>query len=259
MANEPPSLGAGLAGRGVIVTGAASGIGRATARLASDCGARVCGVDLNGETLAEEIKEWGNPEDHLALELDLTRADAPQKVVDAALGEFGDLWGLVHCAGVLMRRSSTAEITRKDWDIQHDINLKASFFLNQAVGEALVDRGGGGRMVTLSSQAWWTGGSHGAVVYSASKGGIVSMCRGLSTVYAPHGITVNSIAPGVVDTPMLEAGLTSADLQAIVESCPMGRLARPEEIAQVAVFLLSTHASYISAATINVSGGLLLY
>lgn len=248
-----------MPGRGVIVTGAASGIGRATARLAAACGARVCGVDLNGETLAEEIKEWANPGNHLALELDLTRPDAPGRVVDAALGKFGDLWGLVHCAGILIRRSSTAEITRQDWDIQHDINLKASFFLNQAVGEALVARGGGGRMVTLSSQGWWTGGSHGSVVYSASKGGIVSMCRGLSTAYAPHGITVNSIAPGVVDTPMLGVGLTESDLEAIAASCPMGRLAKPEEIAQVAVFLLSTHAGYISAATINVSGGLLFY
>lgn len=259
MADDQLSLGAGLPGRGVIVTGAASGIGRATARLAAACGARVCGVDLDGEALREEVEQWADPDRHRAVEIDLTGADAPATVVDTALEEFGDLWGLVHCAGVLIRRSTTAEITREDWDVQHDINLKASFFLNQAVGEALVARGGGGRMVTLSSQGWWTGGSHGSVVYSASKGGIVSMCRGLSTAYAPHGITVNSIAPGVVDTPMLGVGLTSADLEALAASCPMGRLARPEEIARVAVFLLSDHAGYISAATINVSGGLLFY
>ena len=259
MTDDRLSLGAGLAGRGVIVTGAASGIGRATARLAADCGARVCGVDLNGAALRQEMEEWDHPDRHLDIEIDLTGPDAPCGVVDAALEEFGDLWGLVHCAGVLIRRSSTAEITREDWDIQHDINLKASFFLNQAVGEALRTGGQGGRMVTLSSQGWWTGGSHGSVVYSASKGGIVSMCRGLSTAYAPYGITVNSIAPGVVDTPMLGAGLTSDDLEAIAASCPMGRLARPEEIARVAVFLLSDHAGYISAATINVSGGLLFY
>lgn len=248
-----------MEGRGVVITGAASGIGRATARLAAACGARVCGVDLNGPALRAEAAEWESPDRHHALEIDLTGPEAPQRVVDTVVGEFGDLWGLVHCAGVLVRRSSTAEITREDWDIQHGVNLKASFFLNQAIGEALKARGGGGRMVTLSSQGWWTGGSHGSVVYSASKGGIVSMCRGLSTAYAPHGIMVNSIAPGVVDTPMLGVGLTESDLEAIAASCPMGRLARPEEIAQVAVFLLSTHASYISAATINVSGGLLFY
>ena len=258
MTNEQLSLGAGLAGRGVIVTGAASGIGRATARLAAACGARVCGVDLNGEALGEEAEKWDDPDRHLPLQIDLTDEDAPQRVVEAVREEFGDLWGLVHCAGVLIRRS-IAEYTREDWDVQHDINLKASFFLNQAVGEALVAQGGGGRMVTLSSQGWWTGGVHGSVVYSASKGGIVSMCRGLSTAYAPHGITVNSIAPGVVDTPMLGVGLTPEDLKAFAASCPMGRLARPVEIAQVAVFLLSAHASYISAATINVSGGLLFY
>lgn len=253
------SLGEGLSGRGVIVTGAASGIGKATARMVAACGGRVCGVDYNGAALREEAMAWEKPDRHLALEIDLTRSDAPQRVVTAALEEFGDLWGLVHCAGVLIRRATTADITPQDWDIQHDINLKAAFFLNQAVGEALKAQGGGGRMVTLSSQGWWTGGSHGSVVYSASKGGIVSMCRGLSTAYAPYGITVNSIAPGVVDTPMLGVGLTAADLESLAASCPMGRLARPEEIAGVAVFLLSTHASYISAATINVSGGLLLY
>lgn len=259
MTDDQLSLGAGLAGRGVIVTGAASGIGRATARLAAACGARVCGVDVNGPALRAEMREWENPDSHLAIEIDLTGVEAPQTVVDRVMEEFDDLWGLVHCAGVLIRRWSTGEITREDWDFQHDVNLKASFFLNQAVGEALKDRGGGGRMVTLSSQGWWTGGVSGSVVYAASKGGIVSMCRGLSTAYAPHGITVNSIAPGLVDTPMLGVGLTSEDLGAMAASCPMGRLAGPEEIAQVAVFLLSTHASYISAATINVSGGLLLY
>lgn len=259
MADDQLSLGAGLSGRGVIVTGAASGIGRATARLAAACGGRVCGVDVNGPALAAEMREWENPGSHLAIEIDLTRAEAPRTVVDGVLEEFDDLWGLVHCAGILIRRPSAAEITREDWDLQLNVNLKASFFLNQAVGEALKARGGGGRMVTLSSQAWWTGGVHGSVVYSASKGGIVSMCRGLSSAYAPHGISVNSIAPGLVDTPMLGAGHHPEDLAAMVESCPMGRLARPEEIAQVAVFLLSTHAGYISAATINVSGGLLFY
>lgn len=243
----------------MIVTGAASGIGRATARLAAACGARVLGVDLNGAALREEATAWDHPDRHLTLEIDLTGVDAPQRVVDTVLEEFGDLWGLVHSAGVLIRRSSAGENTRQDWDFQHDVNLKASFFLNQAVGETLKVRGGGGRMVTLSSQGWWTGGSHGSVVYSTTKGGIVSMCRGLSTAYAPYGVTVNSIAPGVVNTPMLGIGLTDADLEAMAASCPMGRLARPEEIAQVAVFLLSAHASYISAATINVSGGLLFY
>ena len=137
LTDDQLSLGAGLANRGVIVTGAASGIGRATARLAATCGARVCGVDLNGPALAAEVGEWENPDRHLAIEIDLTGAEAPREVVDRTLAEFDDLWGLVHCAGVLIRRSATAEITREDWDIQHGVNLKASFFLNQAVGEVL--------------------------------------------------------------------------------------------------------------------------
>ena len=259
MRKDSLSIGAGLAGRGVIVTGAASGIGGATAQLAAACGARVCGVDLNGPALRKAMAALDDPARHLALEIDLTDADAPQTIVDTVLREFGDLWGLVHCAGILIRRETVAEITAEDWDIQHGVNLRASFFLNQAVGEALKATGGGGRMVNLSSQAWWTGGSHGSVVYAASKGGIVSMSRGLSTAYAPHGILVNSIAPGLVDTPMVGVGFAPADLQAFAESSPLGRLAEPVEIARVAVFLLSTQASFISGAAINVSGGLLLY
>ncbi len=259
MREDDLSIGAGLADRGVIVTGAARGIGQVTARLAAACGARVCGVDRNGPALRKAMAALDDPARHVALEIDLTDADAPQTIVDTTLKKLDDLWGLVHCAGVLIRRATTAEVTTEDWDIQHGVNLRAAFFLNQAVGEALKAGGGGGRMVNLSSQAWWTGGSHGSVVYAASKGGIVSMSRGLSTAYAPQGILVNSIAPGVVDTPMLGVGLTPSDLQAMAESCPLGRLAGPVEIARVAVFLLSTHASYISGATINVSGGLLLY
>lgn len=99
-------------------------------------------MDLNGPALAAEVGEWENPDRHLAIEIDLTGAEAPREVVDRTLAEFDDLWGLVHCAGVLIRRSATAEITREDWDIQHGVNLKASFFLNQAVGEVLKARGG---------------------------------------------------------------------------------------------------------------------
>lgn len=259
MREDSLSIGAGLADRGVIVTGAASGIGRATMQLAADCGARVCGVDMNGPALRAAMAKMDDAARHVALEIDLTDADAPQSVVETALQEFGDLWGLVHCAGVLIRQENVAEVTAQDWDIQHGINLRASFFLNQAAGEALKARGGGGRMVNLSSQAWWTGGSRGALVYAATKGGVVSMSRGLSTAYAPHGILVNSIAPGLVDAPMVRVGLTPADLQAVVDASPLGRLADPMEIARVAVFLLSTQASFISGAAINVGGGILLY
>ena len=116
-----------------------------------------------------------------------------------------------------------------------------------------------GRIVLFSSQGWWTGGFGGSVVYCASKGGIVSMARGLARTFGPDGITVNVIAPGQVDTPMLMDDLAEETFEALKEQTPLKRVGDPSEIAGVVVFLASDHASYVSGATINVSGGFLMY
>jgi NAD(P)-dependent dehydrogenase (short-subunit alcohol dehydrogenase family) len=116
-----------------------------------------------------------------------------------------------------------------------------------------------GKIIAFSSQGWWSGGFGGSVVYCASKGGIVSMVRGLSRTLGPSGITVNAIAPGLVDTPMLMDDLSGETFEALKQQTPLQRVAEPSEIASVVVFLASDHASYISGATINVSGGFLMY
>jgi NAD(P)-dependent dehydrogenase (short-subunit alcohol dehydrogenase family) len=252
-------LGAGLEGKGVLVTGAAGGIGRATADLFAACGASVCAVDLNGEAVRELVASLGDSKRHLAIEIDLTDGRRHEPLLRQVQERFGSLGVLVHAAAVLRRRSSITEVTEQEWNLQVDTNLKASFFLNRAVAEHMKEQGRGGRIINFSSQGWWTGGSHGSVVYAATKGGIVSMSRGLARIYGPYGILVNSIAPGLVDTPMLRSGLRDADLAELVRGCPLGRLAMPVEVAKVAVFLASDHASYLSGATINVSGGLLMY
>jgi NAD(P)-dependent dehydrogenase (short-subunit alcohol dehydrogenase family) len=150
-------------------------------------------------------------------------------------------------------------VDEADWNLHADTNLKASFFLNRAAAERMKASGRGGRIINITSAGWWTGGTHGSTVYAATKGGLVSMSRGLARAYGPHGILVNCIAPGLVDTPMLRGGLTDEDLAALVRACPLGRMAAPAEIARVAVFLASDHASYITGATINVTGGSLMY
>jgi NAD(P)-dependent dehydrogenase (short-subunit alcohol dehydrogenase family) len=160
---------------------------------------------------------------------------------------------------VLRRRNDLEEVTEEDWDVQLDTNLKAGFFLNRAAARIMREQGRGGRIVNFTSQGWWTGGFGGSVVYSASKGGIVSMTRGLARTFAPDGITVNAVSPGAVDTPMLRGGLSDEQLAAHVAAVPMGRMASPEELAGTVVFLASRHASYITGATINVSGGWLMY
>ena len=150
-------------------------------------------------------------------------------------------------------------MTEEDWDFQHDVNLKAGFFLNRAAARIMREQGRGGRLINFSSQGWWTGGFGGSVVYSATKGGIVSMCRGLARTYAKDGITVNSVSPGAVDTPMMRGGLTDEQLQASIAMIPLGYMAEPADLAGTVVFLASDHARYITGATINVSGGWLMY
>ena len=125
----------------------------------------------------------------------------------------GPLVALAHLAAVLHRRHDIREIDEADWDLQADVNLKATFFLNRAFAEHLRAAGRGGAIVNFSSQGWWTGGFGGSVVYNATKGGIVTMTRGLARTYAGAGIRVNAVAPGLVDTSMLSDDLDPETLQ----------------------------------------------
>src|SRR5262249_29230859 len=154
------NVGAGLEGRGVIVTGAARGIGAAPAEAGAGAGARVLAVDLNAGALEEGMGGLAG-EGHIAAAVDLADLKVHDRLVAQAQGELGGLWGIAHMAGVLRRRHDLASITEEDWDFQHTVNLKASFFLCRAVGLALEQQGGGGRIVTVSSQGWWSGGVRG--------------------------------------------------------------------------------------------------
>ena len=182
---------------------------------------------------------------------DVSRHDALVRAADDAVGP---LVALVHLAAVLHRRHDIREVDEPDWDAQADVNLKATFFLNRAFAELLRTAGRRGAIVNFSSQGWWTGGFGGSIVYNATKGGIVTMTRGLARTYAGAGIRVNAVAPGLVDTPMIRDDLAPDVLQGLVDQVPLRRLATPEEVAPAAVFLASEHAAYITGATLNVSG-----
>lgn len=250
-----PALGAGLDGRSVLVTGAAGGIGRAVAVAIAASGARVVASDHPAADLAGVLAALPG-DGHRALPLDL----ADPAAIGTAVGTAADdgFLGLVH-AGALLRREPVAAVTPESWDAQHEVNLRGTFFLVRSVGEALEARGRGGRIVTFSSIAWQSGPILGSDAYVASKAGVVALTRGFARSLGPAGVTVNCIAPGQIDTPMQSRGNTDETMAATAAACPLGRMGSPEEVAAVAVFLVSDHASFVSGATVNVSGGLLMY
>lgn len=252
------SVGAGLEGRGVLVTGAAGGVGQAVTKAFAAVGAKVLGVDVD-QGRVEDVLATCDGDGHVALGVDLVDSGSYDSIVETAHERLGGLYVLAHTAAVLRRRSQITEVTEEDWDLQLDTNLKATFFLARAVAEEMARAGHGGRIVLFSSQGWWTGGFGGSVVYSASKGGVVSMCRGFARTYGPAGITVNTVSPGQIRTPMLLTDLDPAVYERMTKETPLGFVGEPEDIAGVVVFLASTHARYISGATINVSGGFLMY
>jgi NAD(P)-dependent dehydrogenase (short-subunit alcohol dehydrogenase family) len=251
-------LAAGLEGRGVMVTGAGGGIGREVARAFAAAGARVLAIDLRQEAVEAVVAELDGT-GHVAAAVDLSDIGTHDALVARARRELGELYVLAHLAAVLRRRSSIDDVTEEDWDIQLDVNLKAAFFLCRASARAMVEQGVGGRIIAFTSQGWQTGGFGGSVAYAASKGGIVSMTRGMARTYGPHDITVNTVSPGLVETPMLTDGLSDEVYESLRRQTPLGRVAAPHELAGTVVFLASRHAGYISGATINVSGGFLMY
>jgi NAD(P)-dependent dehydrogenase (short-subunit alcohol dehydrogenase family) len=252
------SVGAGLEGKGVLVTGAAGGIGRAVAQAFATTGAKVMAVDLD-QAKVDEVVSGLEGNGHRAAAVDLADLSAHQPLVDRARSELGGLYVLANLAAVLRRRNNLNEVTEEDWDLQEGVNLKAAFFLCRAAGQAMIEQGKGGRIITFSSQGWWTGGYGGSVVYAATKGGVTTMTRGLARTFGPHGITVNTVAPGQAHTPMLMTGLAPEVYESMKAQTPLGYVAEPEEIAGPVVFLASDHARYITGSTLNVSGGFLMY
>lgn len=205
MTSQGWSVGSGLENSSVLVTGATGGIGRAVCAAFASAGARVAAVDLvkaDVEALVTELSGDG----HSATSCDITQLDRHADLVATIRKEMGSIDVFVNLAAILIRRPDVGEITEADWDRQMATNLKACFFLTREVGEVLVAQGRGGRIILFTSQSWWTGGYGGALVYAASKGGIVTLVRGLARSYGPHGITVNAVAPGLVETPMLNTG-----------------------------------------------------
>jgi len=166
--------------------------------------------------------------------------------------ELGGLDVLVNNAGVYPR-VPFLEMRESDWDHVVDVNLKGGFFCAQAAARAMVAAGRRGSIINMASQA--VRGAVRGVHYSASKGGVVAMTRATALELAPHGIRVNAIAPGLTDTAQPRYGNNEAELAAMASAVPLGRMAQPDDIAAVAVFLASDDARHITGQTVHVNGG----
>lgn len=248
---------AGLEGKSIVVTGAAGGIGRAVVKGFAEAGCKVLLVDIPGSPMIELLNSLPGS-GHEIHEVDLINISSHAAIFEHAQ-QIAPLAALAHCAAVLRRRSTVDEVTEEDWDIQIDVNLKATFFLNRTARDSFRAAGTKGSIINFSSQGWWSGGYGGSVVYAASKGGIVSMTKGLARSFALEGVRVNSVSPGGVDTSMMVDTLSAQSLASFISLIPMARLGTPEEMVGAVLFLASDASTFVTGTVVNVSGGQLMY
>lgn len=244
-----------LAKRSALVTGAASGIGLATARLLSERGYAVVAGDVNFERMRDALEGVA---DVLPVRLDVKDLGQVQDAVRTAEDTFGGLNVVAHVAGLEVD-APLEQIEEKTWDLVVDTNLKGTFFVCSAAAPAL-RRAGGGAMVTVSSMLARVA-LPGVGAYSASKGGVEAMTRAFALDLAGDGIRVNTVLPGPTDTPLMWAPIAADDISAVraqVErEVPLGRVSDPREIATVIAFLLSDDASFMTGSSVVVDGGAL--
>jgi NAD(P)-dependent dehydrogenase (short-subunit alcohol dehydrogenase family) len=246
-----------LSGKVALVTGAQQGIGRAIAVALAREGADVCVNFLDdrdaAERVAGEVRAGGRKA--MVVQGDVARSRDVEAVVAAATRDLGTPDILVNNAGVFPR-SQFLDLAESEWDHVLGVNLKGGFLCAQAAARAMVAAGKAGAIVNISSSA--IRGDPRGVHYSASKAGVLGMTRAMALALAPHRIRVNAIAPGLTDTAQPRYGNTEEQIAARAAEIPIGRMAQPEEIARVAVFLASDDAAFITGELIHANGGLYL-
>ena len=245
-----------FSGKTVIITGAASGIGRATAAIFAREGANVVCADLNAadnERTAQHVVQLGAKS--LAVACDVTRRAQVEDAVAKALAEFGRIDFLFNAAGAAFRRSTFLEIDDDLWDRTFNLNVKGTLYAMQAVLPHMLERGEG-VIVNTASMSVKRGGPGTTIHYASSKGAVDTMTLGVAREFANRGIRCISVSPGPVETPFQAAANSPPELFAkSVADVPMGRAGRPEEIGELVLFLCSDACPYMTADTVYANGG----
>ena len=248
-----------LNGQVALVTGASSGIGRATAEALASRGVRVV-INFHrneaGATAAREkiVADGGNA---IIVQADVTKALEVESLVQRSASQFGPIDILINNAGSLVERLKILDLSEERWDEVIDLNLKSAFLCCQAVARTMMERKTGA-IVNVSSIAGRNGGALGSLHYSAAKGGLISFTKGLAKELAPFGVRVNAVSPGVIDTPYHEQFSSPEMMKTYVGMIPLGRVGTSAEVARVICFLASDAASFLAGETIEINGGMLM-
>jgi NAD(P)-dependent dehydrogenase (short-subunit alcohol dehydrogenase family) len=260
---EPP-----IAGQAAIVTGAGQGIGRSIALRLAQGGMHVAVADLraaHAEQVVAEIVAGGGRA--LAVAMDVTSAADRERLIATTIHEFGRLDVLVNNAGI-QRASAPLEVTEEHWDAMMSVNTKAVWFMCQLAMRHMVAQGSG-RVINLASIAGKMASTLYHPIYNVSKAGVIALTKTLAHAGAPHGVRVNCVCPGVIATPMQDQvdaefsrlmGRPAEQIRAErLGRIPVGKLGRPEEVADVVAFLAGPDSRYMTGQAINISGGLVMY
>ena len=245
-----------LENRVVVITGAAGGIGAATAELAAKEGAKfVAIIDMNYELATQKaynlLDTYQTPT--RGYKVDVTQFSQCEAVTKDIISHCEQIDVLINSAGIT-KDNLMLRLSEMEWDTVIDVNLKGTFNFSKAVMKYMIRQEDGGSIVNIASVVGQTG-NPGQTNYCASKGGVIALTKACAKEYAKRKVRVNAVAPGFIDTPMTQ-GLPAVVKQQMLDTIPVGRVGSPQEVAEAILFLASSRASYISGAILNIDGGM---
>ena len=247
----------GIAGRVAIVTGAASGHGRAAAQMLARFGAQVVACDIDETELAKAVETLARPGDHVPQVRDISSVEECEKLIQETLKRYKRVDILVNAAAVLLP-ANIDDVDEALWDRTLDVNLKSQYFLSRAACRPM-RRAGWGRIINFISTAGITGGTLPVSVYGISKAGVIAMTRSFARAFGRDNILVNALSPATLLSPLFRRGMSDQELAAVskdyLDSCVLGRWTRPEEVAMSVVFLASEMSSCITGHVLRADSG----